>query len=191
MQTLDLDWIILRPSLVYGEGSHGGTSLLRALAALPWIVPLPGRGDQPFQPIHLDDLVETVAHLLRARRLSRLVLEPVGPERLTTAEIVARLRAWLGLAPARMVPVPLTLVRVIARIGDTVGAGPLRTTSIEQMLHGNAGDPEPIVAVTGLRPRRMCARRAPIQPPGPLACAAVLPAPPAPSRARALLESSG
>ena len=32
---LDLDWIVLRPSLVYGAGSYGGTSLLRGLAALP------------------------------------------------------------------------------------------------------------------------------------------------------------
>lgn len=31
---LDLDWIVLRPSLVYGAGSYGGTSLLRGLAAL-------------------------------------------------------------------------------------------------------------------------------------------------------------
>ena len=152
---LDLDWAILRPSLVYGEGSHGGTSLLRALAALPWIVPLPGRGDQPFQPIHIDDLAETVALLLREPRFSRIVLEPVGPERLDTADIVRRLRAWLGLGPARLLPVPIWLVRMAARIGDLLGAGPLRTTSVEQMLHGNAGDPAPFIAATGIRLRRM------------------------------------
>src|SRR5206468_10482328 len=50
LKALDLDWVILRPSLVYAEGSHGGTSLLRALAAFPWITFLPGNGEQPFQP---------------------------------------------------------------------------------------------------------------------------------------------
>ena len=99
LRELDLDWVILRPSLVYAEGSHGGTSLLRALAAVPWITPLPGSGGQPFQPLHLDDLAETVALLIREPRLSRLTLEPAGPERLTLAEIVVRLRAWLGLPP--------------------------------------------------------------------------------------------
>lgn len=155
LKTLELDWVILRPSLVYGEGSHGGTSLLRALAALPWILPLPGRGDQAFQPIHLDDLVETVALVLCEPRLSRAVLEPVGPERLDTAAIAARLRAWLGLKPARLVHVPMALVRAAARLGDLVGAGPLRTSAVEQLLHGNAGDPAPFIAATGIRPRSM------------------------------------
>src|SRR4051794_34698368 len=64
LRELDLDWVILRPSLVYAEGSHGGTSLLRALAAVPWITPLPGSGGQPFQPLHVDDLAKTVALLI-------------------------------------------------------------------------------------------------------------------------------
>ncbi|HXV24480.1 MAG TPA: NAD(P)H-binding protein [Alphaproteobacteria bacterium] len=155
LKTLDLDWVILRPSLVYGEGSHGGTSLLRALAALPWITPVPGRGNQVFQPIYLDDLAETVALLLHEPRLSQLVLEPVGPERLDTAAIAASLRAWLGLKPARLVHTPMMLVRAAAMLGDLIGAGPLRTTAVEQLLHGNAGDLAPYITTTGIRPRRM------------------------------------
>ena len=54
LETLDLDWVVLRPSLAYTPaGSFGGTSLFRALAALPWIVPLVGNGRQLFQPIHM------------------------------------------------------------------------------------------------------------------------------------------
>ena len=41
------------PSLVVGAGSHGGTSLLRGLAGLPLVTPLPGTGRQRFQPIDL------------------------------------------------------------------------------------------------------------------------------------------
>ena len=155
LQALDLDWTILRPSLVYGDRSHGGTSLLRALAALPGFTPLPGRGDQPFQPIHLEDLSDTVSLVLQEPRFLRTVLEPVGPERLTTAEIAKLLRGWFGLAPARLVSIPLPLVRAAARLGDLVGAGPLRTTAVEQLLHGNAGDPAPFIEATGIRPRRM------------------------------------
>lgn len=155
LKALDLDWTILRPSLVYAEGSHGGTSLLRALAAFPGIVPLPGPGDQPFQPIYVDDLAEAVSLVLRDPRFARTVLEPVGPERLSTAQIARLLRAWLALKPGRLLPVPIALVRAAARIGDLYGAGPLRTTSVEQLLHGNAGDPAPFVAATGIRPRRM------------------------------------
>ena len=95
LRELDLDWVVLRPSLVYAEGSHGGTSLLRALAAFPWITPLPGSGEQVFQPLHVDDLAKTVAVLIHEPTFSRITLEPVGPERLTLAEIVVRFaRGW-------------------------------------------------------------------------------------------------
>ena len=154
---LDLDWVVLRPSLVYGEGSYGGTSLLRALAALPWITPLVGQGDQPFQPIHLDDLAETVRRLLDGRGPARVTLSPVGPERLTLREILARLRAWLGLAPARPLALPMALMRGLARLGDRLGDGPLNTTALRQLEYGNAAPPEPFVAAIGFAPRSMAA----------------------------------
>ena len=41
---LDLNWLIVKPSLVVGSGSHGGTSMIRALAGFPVVTPLPGGG---------------------------------------------------------------------------------------------------------------------------------------------------
>ena len=53
LQALDLDWVILRPSMVYSSaGSFGGSSLFRGLAALPLFIPLVGDGGQIFAPIH-------------------------------------------------------------------------------------------------------------------------------------------
>ncbi len=40
--SLPLNCVILRPSLVYGNGSYGGTSLFRGLAGLPDLIPMPG-----------------------------------------------------------------------------------------------------------------------------------------------------
>ena len=155
LKTRDLDWVILRPSLVYAEGSYGGTSLLRALAVLPLLTPLPGRGDQLFQPIHARDLAETVAVCLSRRDLAGSVLEPVGPEPLTVKDILAKLRAWLGYRAAPCLPVPMPVIAGLARVGDLFGAGPVRTTTVRQMLHGNTGDPAPFIAATGLTPRTM------------------------------------
>src|SRR5260221_10425006 len=56
LRGLDLDWVLLRPSLVYAQGSYGGTSAIRGLAGLPFVIPLIGDGGQAFQPIHADDL---------------------------------------------------------------------------------------------------------------------------------------
>ena len=60
MQT-ELDWVVVRPGLVYGRGSCGGTALLRGLAACPGAIPLAGDGNQIFQPICMDDLAGIIS----------------------------------------------------------------------------------------------------------------------------------
>jgi len=152
---LDVDWVILRPSLVYGTGSYGGTSLLRGLAALPFVLPMIGRGEQPFQPIHMVDLTETVLWALTDPRAVRATLSPVGPETLTLLQIVRRLRAWLGFPPVPVLSVPLPLVRLAARLGDLTGGGPVNSTALRQMQYGNVADPKAFTAATGLTPRSM------------------------------------
>ncbi|WP_395477706.1 NAD(P)H-binding protein [Rickettsia endosymbiont of Pantilius tunicatus] len=49
----NIDWVVLQPSLIYANGCYGGTSLFRALATLPYFIPLIGEGLQQFQPIHI------------------------------------------------------------------------------------------------------------------------------------------
>ncbi len=155
LRALDLDWVVLRPSLVYGPGSHGGTSTLRGLAGLPWLLPLIGDGGQPFQPIHVDDLAATVARCLTDPALARRTLDPVGPETLTLRQILEATRAWLDLPPARPVRIPTGVVRLIARAGDAVGRGPITTTALRQLDYGNVADPATFKAAIGFRPRSL------------------------------------
>jgi hypothetical protein len=155
LRQLDLEWVVLRPSLIYGEGSYGGTSLLRGLAGLPWVIPVVGDGAQPFQPLHVEDFVRAVLVILDRPDITRITLEPAGPERLTFVDIIQRLRAWLGFGRAQLVHVPVPLVRFVCRIGDRVGAGPMRTTALDQLQYGNAGPAEPFIAAVGFTPRTM------------------------------------
>jgi uncharacterized protein YbjT (DUF2867 family) len=150
-----LDWVILRPSLVYAAGSYGGTSLMRGMAALPWVIPLPGDGQQAFSPIHADDLAGAILQLLETQGVTHATLIPVGPETLTLADILVRWRAWLGLAPARLLRLPMPLVRLACRAGDVLGAGPLSTTSLRQIEHGNAAPVARFAAAIGATPRAM------------------------------------
>ncbi len=157
LRSLDLDWVVLRPSLVYAQGSYGGTSVIRALAGLPFVTPLVGGGDQQFQPIHADDLAETAARCLSDPALARQTLDPVGPETLSLRQIIERTRDWLDLPPARPVHLPLLLVRLAARVGDLVGSGPLRTTALVQLEYGNVSDAAAFERAIGFRPRTMTA----------------------------------
>lgn len=155
LRELDAEWVVVRPSLVYAAGSYGGTSFLRGLAGLPFVVPLIGQGDQRFQPIHADDVARTVVALLEPGAPTRAVIEPVGPETLSVREIVAKLRRWLGLRPARFIPIPMALVEIVARLGDLLGNGPVTTTALRQLAYGNVGDPSAFARAIGFQPRSM------------------------------------
>ncbi len=147
-----LDWIVLRPSLIYARDAYGGTALFRALAALPLTIPLVGNGEQVFQPIHVDDLADTVLHVLSTPSLSAKIIDPVGPDRLTLRRILIDLRRWLGYTPARTLSIPHCMIAAAARLGDLVG-GTINTTALKQLQFGNAGDVVAFMAATGIRPR--------------------------------------
>src|SRR6185437_12618033 len=147
-----LDWIILRPSLVYASGAYGGTALFRALAALPFSIPVIGNGEQLFQPIHVDDLASIILAILATPELRTRVIAPVGPDRVALKDILLDLRRWLGLPSAPVLRIPMALVAVAARVGDMTGAT-INSTSLRQLEFGNIGSFDDVVSATGVRPR--------------------------------------
>ncbi len=155
LSVMDMDWIILRPSLVYAEGTYGGTSLLRGLAALPGFLPVAGGGDQLFRPIHARDLAISIVRILERPEISRVTLEPGGPETIALSALLGKLRAWLGLRPAREIRIPMRLCRIAARIGDFCGAATFNTTALRQLEFGNIGSPDEFVQLSGVTPASM------------------------------------
>jgi len=73
----DLDWVILRPSVVIGRAAYGGSALMRGLAAAPLVPIMPGTG--PLQIVHLDDLVDAVVFFLKPHAPVRGAFDVVGP----------------------------------------------------------------------------------------------------------------
>lgn len=153
LRSSGLSWTILRPSLVYGDGSYGGTSLLRGMAALPFFIPLPGKGEFAFTPIHAQDLARSVGLICGNVAFHGQTLEPVGPETLSLKELLARYRAWLGFGCARFFSVPMPLMRLLGRVGDFAGDGPVSINSLMQMVAGNAGNSNAYAKAIGFAPR--------------------------------------
>jgi uncharacterized protein YbjT (DUF2867 family) len=143
---------ILRPGLVLADTSYGGSSLLRAFAALPVRVPVVGTGDQPFNPIHASDLAAVVAEALTRPDL-RGTWEIGGPETLTQSALVLALRRWMGLPEARPLRLPLALARGLGRLGDWLRLGPVSATAVAQLQGGVLADPAPLMARLATRPR--------------------------------------
>ncbi len=148
---LNVDAVILQPSIVIGRGG-GSTILFSALAALPWI-PLIGEGEQRLQPIAIEDVKACVLALLHQwpRNSQRLAL--VGAEAVTFSQLLIDIRTWLGLRPTATWPIPILFMRLFAKINDWLGIGPLTSESLAMLQRGNCGDPAPLTAVTGIKPR--------------------------------------
>lgn len=158
LMTRDLDWVVLRPSVVVGRAAYGGSALFRALAALPIRPRIADTGD--LQIVQVDDLAETVAILLRPDAPSRVVLDVAGPERLSFDEVIGAYRRWLGFAPAIHVPAG-PLIPILFRLGDLAGwlgwRPPVRTTARRELAAGSTASPETWITVTGIRPKSLTA----------------------------------
>jgi uncharacterized protein YbjT (DUF2867 family) len=155
LTALDLDWVILRPSVVIGRAAYGGSALLRALAALPVRPVMPATA--PLQLVHLDDLVDAILFFLQKGAPGHQTIEVVGPKRYDFDEAVALLRAWMRWPPARAFRVPGWLAAAIYRAGDLVSLlgwlPPIRSTARREIAHGGVGDPAPLTALAGIAPR--------------------------------------
>jgi uncharacterized protein YbjT (DUF2867 family) len=153
----DLDWVILRPSVILGRPAYGGSALMLGLAAMPILPLMPKTG--VLQVVDLDDVVDSVVALLAPDAPSKVALELAGPERLEFNEVVALYRAWLGWKPAKEVPLPDWVAALLYRAGDVAGAlgwrPPVRTTARQEIARGAVGDPRQWIEATGLAPKSL------------------------------------
>ncbi|GAA4649350.1 NAD(P)H-binding protein [Kistimonas scapharcae] len=153
-----LDCTVVRPSVVVSlRGSYGGTSLLRALSALPWLVLLPGKGEQKIQPVLLEDLASIVVHQAENKGDAKTaLLYAAGPEPVTLRDFVLAQRQWLQLPAGFCIPVPLSLVRIAVQLGEQFGHGPMGLTVNTLLEQGNTVPADATTAReenTGIQPR--------------------------------------
>lgn len=140
----NLDWIILRPSVVLGRSAFGASALMRGLAALPVIPIMPNTGQ--LQIVLLEDVVRTVEYLLDPAAPSRQIIELVGPDRYSFAEVVFLIRRWCRWPPAHEIHVPQLLTNILFKLGDLISLlgwrPPVRTTAQLEIARGAVGNVE-------------------------------------------------
>jgi UDP-glucose 4-epimerase len=113
LAALDLDWVALRPVLVFGPGVKGNMAELARLARTPYPLPLGGL-TAPRSLLSLGNLAAAIDSVLAAPAPLRRPLIVADPEPLGIADIVAALRQGLGRHPG-LIPIPPRLLGTALR----------------------------------------------------------------------------
>lgn len=107
---LDLDWVALRPVLVYGPGMKGNLAALARFARSPYPLPL-GSLKARRSLLSLDNLGEAVDTVLRLPGPLRRPFVIADPDALTVPEMIAIMREALGRRPG-LVRAPHSILKM-------------------------------------------------------------------------------
>jgi UDP-glucose 4-epimerase len=110
---VDIDWVALRATLVYGPGVKGNMAQLMRLARSP--VPLPlGNLRARRSLLAVENLTAAIETVLATPQTLRRAFVAADPQALTVAEMIAAMRRGLGRRP-NVFPLPATLFDLMAR----------------------------------------------------------------------------
>lgn len=150
------DWTIIRPSIVFGPSQEGHYQFLGQMADLlrggP-LVPVPGRGDARFQPIHVTDVADVFRATLDDEITGRL-LEIGGPEILTYLEMLDAVAAELQIKkPVINMPVPL--IRIGATVLNVlpVVEAPVTNEQLDMLQIDNTTSNNDVAEILGREPK--------------------------------------
>lgn len=139
---LDLDWVALRPVLVYGPGVKANMAALVKLARLPVPLPLGGLSAKR-SLLAIENLSEAVAFALTEACPARRSYIVSDPEPLSVAQMLTAMRAGLGRSPG-LLPIPSSLLGLAARLAGRSGA-------YERLANGLVASPAALISA-GWRP---------------------------------------
>jgi NADH dehydrogenase len=150
----ELEWVVLRPSLLFGEGD-GFFNLVKVTLTWwsPGIVAIPGDGSTRFQPLSVDDLAIAVERSLVEPERAGSVYEIGGPAYVTYREIVDRVMAVTRKRRLKLgLPVPL-LSAVTAVTDRILPIFPVSHDQIASLSRPNSTDLDAFERAFGVRPR--------------------------------------
>jgi UDP-glucose 4-epimerase len=138
LEELDIDWVSLRPVLVYGHGVKGNMAQLMRLARSPLPLPLGGlRARRSL--LALENLSAAIEVVLTAPIPLRRAFIAADPQPLTVAEMIAAMRHGLGRGP-NVFPFP---ARLLDSLFNAAGRG-----DIYQRLAGSlVADPSALMSI--------------------------------------------
>lgn len=148
LMRLPVQWQVVRPALVFGEDGQSARLFL-GLASLP-LLPLPAGGQQPLQPLHIDDLTDAVLCLADPATPAQQCIELAGPTPLTLRDMLCAYRRALGLPPTGQLTIPAPLLAIAATIAERIPGALFNHENWRMLQAGNTCGAHALAAATRL-----------------------------------------
>jgi uncharacterized protein YbjT (DUF2867 family) len=151
-----LDWVVLRPSLLFGTGD-GFFNLVKTTLKWwsPGIVVIPGDGSTRFQPLSVDDLAIAVEQSLTDADRAGSVYELGGPEWVTYREIVDAVGGATGMRRLKL-SMPIPVLSGLTTVTDRIlPVFPVSHDQIASMSRPNFTEPDIFERTFGVAARPM------------------------------------
>ena len=148
LRKMDLDWFILRPSLVYGSGGKS-FALFKKLSNLP-IIPLIDNGKQMIQPVHISDLIATVLRCLEDDVPPKQTINVVGKQAISYKNWMISIRT--RQSKPCFLSLPFSLIIKLSRLGKYLQLPLLNPDSLRMLQQNNIAASRALTAFLGREP---------------------------------------
>lgn len=148
-----LEYVILRPSVVYGPGDHFVSAIVRLLRRLP-AFPMLGDGTFRLQPLAVEDMVDALTQSVERPDIEGGLFELAGPDRLSFTSIV-RTVGDVARCARPVVPLPDLLAgRAVSLAGKAGFDAPFTREQLDVLRWGSvlSGPDNPLRTVFRVKP---------------------------------------
>jgi NADH dehydrogenase len=129
LEASGLEWVVIRPTWVFGPGDHALNRLLGFTKFLPFL-PLFGDGKQDMQPVFIDDVGAVVGDAATKPEAANQLFELGGPDVMSMNDV---LKTAMDVADRRrpILHQPMFVGKVLSTIAGVLPTPPLSADAVE------------------------------------------------------------
>jgi uncharacterized protein YbjT (DUF2867 family) len=147
-----LPFVILQPSVLFGDGAEFVAALARLARVFP-VLPLMGDPGIKFQPLWIEDLLRILEQTITSDKHLGSAIPLGGPEHVTFKQVLETICEAMSVRRL-LVPLPLPIAALQARVMAAVLARPpLTPATLELFRYDNSTSLDAVPANFGFQPR--------------------------------------
>ena len=166
VQASGVAYTILRPSIILGKNGEFAAQMkdLARYGGLPFklpvpLIPVPGSGDNLFQPLYVDDLTTCIAQSVSGPQAENKIIEVGGATRISFNQVIKAFETAEQIKKP-LLHLPLDLLTLVAPIVEKLPKPPFTGDQLKNLRIDNVADLEPMRAAFGFEPIGLSGRDA-------------------------------